>query len=105
MAPFDRDGEDCAERRRKEELKLSLLLLIFNAAQLVLSFVVFYRVCLHKDVRDAVYTSVQVFRTLNAPPHARTLVTLQVALGFIFLTILLAKFLNMPEEKEIARYC
>jgi hypothetical protein len=27
------------------------------------------------------------------------------ALGFIFLTILLAKFLNMPEEKEIARYC
>jgi hypothetical protein len=86
-------------------LKLSLLLLIFNAAQLVLSFVVFYRVCLHKDVRDAVYTSVQVFRTLNAPPHARTLVTLQVALGFIFLTILLAKFLNMPEEKEIARYC
>jgi hypothetical protein len=85
---------------RKISVGRSLLLLMFNAAQLVLSFAVFYRVCLHKDVRDAVYTSVQVFSTLGAPNDARTLVTLQVALGFIFLTVLLAKFLDMPEEKR-----
>jgi hypothetical protein len=84
---------------RKISIGRSLLLLMFNAAQLVLSFAVFYKVYLHKDVRGAVYTSVEVFSTLGAPPHARTLVTLQVALGFIFLTILLAKFVNMPDEK------
>src|SRR6185369_4780387 len=66
---------------RKISVGRSLLLLMFNAAQLVLSFAVFYRLCLHKGIRDAVYTSVQVFSTLGAPEHARTLVTLQVALG------------------------
>jgi hypothetical protein len=83
---------------RKISVGRSLLLLMFNAAQLVLSFAVFYKVSLHKGVRDAVYTSVQVFSTLGAPEHARTLVTLQVALSFIFLTILLAKFLGMDEK-------
>jgi hypothetical protein len=85
---------------RKISVGRSLLLLMFNAAQLVLSFGVFYKVCLHKGVKDALYTSVQVFSTLGAPQHARTLVTLQVASGFIFLTVLLAKFLSMPEEKR-----
>jgi hypothetical protein len=85
---------------RKISVGRSLLLLMFNAAQLVLSFALFYRLYLHKGIRDAIYTSVQVFSPLGAPEHARTLVTLQVALGFIFLTILLAKFLGMPEEKK-----
>jgi hypothetical protein len=83
---------------RKISVGRSLLLLMFNAAQLVLSFAVFYRVSLHKGIRDAVYTSVEVFSTLGVPKDARTLVTLQVALSFIFLTILLAKFLGMDEK-------
>jgi hypothetical protein len=85
---------------RKISVGRSLLLLMFNAAQLVLSFAVFYKAFFHKGVKDALYTSVQVFSTLGAPQHARTLVTLQVASGFIFLTVLLAKFLSMPEEKR-----
>jgi hypothetical protein len=83
---------------RKISVGRSLLLLMFNAAQLVLSFAVFYKVFFHKGVRDAVYTSVKVFSTLGAPEHARTLVTLQVALGFIFLTVLLAKFLDTEDK-------
>ncbi len=85
---------------RKISVGRSLLLLMFNAAQLVLSFALFYRVYLNKGIRDAVYTSVQVFSTLGAPEHARTLVTLQVALGFIFITVLLARFLGMPKEEK-----
>jgi len=85
---------------RKISVGRSLLLLMFNAAQLVLSFAVFYRVYLHQDVRDALFTSVQVFSTLDAPENARILVTLQVALNFLFLAVLLARFLGMPEERR-----
>ena len=54
---------------RKISVGRSLLLLMSNAAQLVLSFAVFYKVCLHKGLKDAVYTSVKVFSTLGAPQN------------------------------------
>ncbi len=85
---------------RRISVGRSVLLLMFNAAQLVLSFAVLYRVYLSQDVKDALFTSVQVFSTLDAPKNARKLVTLQVGLNFLFLAVLLARFLGMSEEKR-----
>jgi hypothetical protein len=57
-------------------------------------------VSLRLDAWEATYWSVQVFSTLGFPEKSPKLVTLQVALNFIFLAVLLARFLGMPEEKR-----
>jgi hypothetical protein len=86
------------KRDRGIRIGRSLLLLMFNASQLVLSFALFYRV--HADLTwtTAFKNSIHVFSTLRLPEQAPKLETAQIVLNFVFIAILLARFLGMPSS-------
>jgi len=85
---------------RKISVGRSLLLLMFNAIQLVLSFALFYRAHAGVGPWQAFVNSVHVFSTLALPDKAEKLETTQIILNFIFLAIILARFLGMPDSPK-----
>lgn len=86
-------------QERKISIGRTLLLLIFNAVQIVLTFALFYRTPLYPDKWKAIYTSVQVFGTISFPAdQAPGLATVQIALDFIFLAVVLARLVGMQKN-------
>jgi hypothetical protein len=76
----------------------SLLLLILNGFQLIATFALYYRLVLPLEPGDAIASSFQVFGTVGHPANKRGdgsyLVALQIGLVFIFVAILLARFVG-----------
>jgi hypothetical protein len=76
----------------------SLLLLILNAFQIIVTFALYYRIVLSLDPGAAIASSFQVFGTVGHPArdsgHGSYLVALQIALDFVFIAILLASFVG-----------
>jgi hypothetical protein len=83
---------------RPVSLPRSLLLLILNAFQLIVTFGLYYRLVLGLDPGTAIASSFLVFGTVGYPANesgdGRYLVALQIGLDFIFVAILLARFVG-----------
>jgi hypothetical protein len=68
----------------------SLLLFIFNVAEVILAFAIFYRLVLDCPVTEAIVVSILVLGTVGYPAGAASIVSVQIVLDFLLLAIFLA---------------
>jgi hypothetical protein len=73
----------------------TLLLFIFNVAQVVLAFAILYRWKLpNLQTYDALFKTLLVFGTIGHPEGAEAIVGLQIVIDFVLLAVFLAFFVG-----------
>jgi len=73
-----------------ESTERSLILFLFNLAQMVFMFSIWYQLEAHFDKDEALYNAVLVLGTLGYPPGAKTVVEWQIVTDLLLFAIFLA---------------
>jgi hypothetical protein len=77
-----------------------LLLFIFNVAQVILTFAIWYRYAFGKEAGEALFSAILVFGTIGYPKRADLIVGMQIATDVLLVAIFLAFILGNLRRQD-----